>query len=362
MVKKVKEKIKLVIFFIILSLLCTEYRLEADDADIIIPKEFLQMALKFSNQQISEDNIINALLFVELEVSSREMIKNTYVLLGEIVEQVKRVDFESTAPLERFTFIYRILNDIYALQYREKAGSLLSQSLPGGYYDCDTGSMVILAIAHELNWPVYAVSAKDHIFLRWHENDTKLNFDINGGVEISDELYIRYHKVHPETILKNIFLKELSRRELVGTFYYMRGNFKAGRGDYRASIRDFSIALRFNSKNPEVYVNRGVSKMRLEDYQGAIVDYTKGIELDPNDEKAYFNRALATLIDVALRDEELGEEDFTNIYNPILMDFRKAVKLEPEAFDRIPDKWKELVKQKDFYFEEIREKRSKREL
>lgn len=332
------------VILVIFSLIGTHYFVSADETVIDIPQEFLQMAQEASGHKIAEDNIINTLLFLEMEVSGREVVMDSYTALGDIVSAIRGRESDSLSPLNRCQLVYQVLNNDFVIRYLEKEGSLLSKSLSGKYYDCDTGSLIMLALAHELNWPLYAVRARDHLFVRWNNNGSKLNYDINDGVEISDALYIQYHRLHTESIRKGVFLKELAHRELMSQFYYMRGNFKAAQDDHEGSMQDFEMALRFDPQHSEVYINRGTVKLRCEDHQGAALDYSKGIELDPCDAWAYFNRGLARLAVFSLKMDDLSDEAFAIMRRAIAEDFREAVLLEPALYDDIPERWQSEVK------------------
>lgn len=317
----------------------------AGEADIDIPQDFLKMAREASGNEIAEENIINTLLFLEMEAMGREMVRESYAAMGSIINSIKLKDSESLPPLIRCHLVYQSLNDDFGIHYREKVGSLLSESLSGKYYDCDTGTLVMLAVAHELNWPLYAVRVRDHLCVRWNDKSVRLNYDINDGVEVSDALYIQYHVLHPESVINGVFLKELDRQQLLSQFYYMRGNFKFAQDDYEGSMQDFSMALGFDPRHSEAYVNRGTVKLRQDEYQGAIVDYAKGIELDPCDAMAYFNRGLARLAVFSLKMDALSDEAFEIMRQAIAEDFREAVLLEPELYNDIPENWQPEVRE-----------------
>ena len=55
----------------------------------------------------------------------------------------------------------------------------------------------------------------------------------------------------------------------------------------------FTVAIREEPTNPELYIDRGVARTNKGDLDGAIKDFTKAIELNPNDGYAYNGRGLA---------------------------------------------------------------------
>ena len=98
----------------------------------------------------------------------------------------------------------------------------------------------------------------------------------------------------------------------VSELYFLRGNVKAEKKDYRGAKLDYDLAVENKDKpylstrsqtniifNPSihypVYFNRGNVKSELEDYEGAIDDYTQAINLYPQEwgkrSDFFFNRA-----------------------------------------------------------------------
>ena len=56
---------------------------------------------------------------------------------------------------------------------------------------------------------------------------------------------------------------------------------------------DYDKAIEFNTKDGDMYFNRGLAKYELKDYKSAIADYHKAIEIAPIDANAYYNSGLA---------------------------------------------------------------------
>lgn len=66
-------------------------------------------------------------------------------------------------------------------------------------------------------------------------------------------------------------------------------------GDYRASIADYSRAIRLSTTESYVYYNRGLAYEQLGDAGRAASDFGAAIRLEPNDPDAYFRRGLILL-------------------------------------------------------------------
>ncbi len=238
---------KKILSILIISSIFVSGCFRKDKGEINIPGKFISWAKESSAYEFSDNNIIYSLLFMEMDVSGKGLVEDTYKLLGAIIKRVKEKGYNSLRPQAKLKLVYDILNRDFGIKYLEKRAQLLSQSIPNKYYDCDTGSMVFLAIAQELNWPLNIIRIPDHMFIRWNDNTTQFNFEVTTGDIIEDSLYICFHNIHPDSIEKGIFFKELSRTELIGCFYVLRGNSKNALEDIRGGIADFSKAIKLSA-------------------------------------------------------------------------------------------------------------------
>lgn len=75
------------------------------------------------------------------------------------------------------------------------------------------------------------------------------------------------------------------------------GNEFYKKGDYRAAIDAYSLAIAEAPEEPSFYGNRAAANMMILAYESAIEDCDKAIALSPGMVKAYFRKgkALATL-------------------------------------------------------------------
>jgi tetratricopeptide (TPR) repeat protein len=108
----------------------------------------------------------------------------------------------------------------------------------------------------------------------------------------------------------------LSPRDKAGT-YVNRGIMKLRRGLWPQAMADFDLAIRFEPKLGEIYVNRGAALIGQKKYADGLADLNHGIDLGVEEPaKAYYNRALAYE----------GLDDVKSAY----FDYQKAVELNPE--------------------------------
>ncbi|KAI8593966.1 hypothetical protein BDZ88DRAFT_3091 [Geranomyces variabilis] len=88
--------------------------------------------------------------------------------------------------------------------------------------------------------------------------------------------------------------------------------------DHEGALKNLAEALKYNKREPEVYLLRGVCYEKLRDWTNAIKEFTPCIHLNPAFAKAYFHRGLCKL---HLQDDQ-G-----------IVDLSKAIKLDPDYFE-----------------------------
>ncbi|ROL56058.1 tetratricopeptide repeat protein [Bacteroidetes/Chlorobi group bacterium Naka2016] len=69
--------------------------------------------------------------------------------------------------------------------------------------------------------------------------------------------------------------------------YFLRGNAKVEKGDFRAAIEDYTKAIQINPNYAWAYINRGIAKFNLWDKFGACSDWSKAGELGLKDAYDY---------------------------------------------------------------------------
>lgn len=97
---------------------------------------------------------------------------------------------------------------------------------------------------------------------------------------------------------------------------YLRGFAHYKKGDYAASIVEYTKAIDVKSDLQPIWFRRGLAHARSDQYSLAVADYTKAIELDPKDADAVTNRGRAYYL--------LGEKD------KAIADWRAALVLDPK--------------------------------
>ncbi|MEO8649797.1 MAG: TonB family protein, partial [Acidobacteriota bacterium] len=77
------------------------------------------------------------------------------------------------------------------------------------------------------------------------------------------------------------------------SFYKVRAETSAGKGDFTTALADYNKSLELKSDSSAVFFSRGQTYLTMKLYDLAVADFGKAIELNPNDSTAYFGRGFA---------------------------------------------------------------------
>jgi len=156
-------------------------------------------------------------------------------------------------------------------------------------------SSLYLALAEQLDLPIYGVilpsrNIGSHMIVRWDDGKFKRNIETTyKGEAYTDLDYIIDFNISKESIEKGVYLRNLSKKEVVGNILNERGLAYAKEGDLEKAIQDYNTALELNPNFAKTYYNRGNAFAAKEDLEKAIQDYNKALELNPNLAGAYYN-------------------------------------------------------------------------
>ncbi len=224
---------------------------------------------------------------------------------------------------------------------------------------CNGLSSLYLSIAERLQLPFYAVRAPEHLFIRYEDNDVRINIETtDDGAMVLDTWYIKTFNIPSISIKQGIYLSNLTKKQFLASVINNRGIVYGINGENKKAMDDFSKAISLNPNHSELYVNRGNVYKDIGEYQNAILDFSKSISMNPNCVMAYislgnayglakdFNRALENFSKaISLNPENLL---LTNAYinramiyavkkdkENVFKDLRKAIKLNPELKNEI---------------------------
>jgi regulator of sirC expression with transglutaminase-like and TPR domain len=126
---------------------------------------------------------------------------------------------------------------------------------------CTTIPMLYMAIAQRLGYPVYAVIAPEHNFVRFVDPSLKeQNIELSGGAGYSSDSEYAYRlNISQRAIESGAYLRTLTRREYLGEFLQQSAIVFRTRGDIDRSILYFEKAYEIDPKN--VYFSKNLSML-----------------------------------------------------------------------------------------------------
>jgi regulator of sirC expression with transglutaminase-like and TPR domain len=135
----------------------------------------------------------------------------------------------------------------------------INRTLDTKHGQCITIPLLYMAIAQRLGYPVYAVSAPEHNFLRFIDPALKeQNIELSGGAGYeADSGYAHRLNISQRAIDHGAYLRTLSRRDYLGTLLQQNAIVFARRGDVDRAILYFKKAYEIDPKN--VYFARNLS-------------------------------------------------------------------------------------------------------
>jgi tetratricopeptide (TPR) repeat protein len=266
-----------------------------------------------AGKAFSPDNPLQDLLSIESEMASLAEVAEAYSKVEKILDIVRKGLPRATTPQMKLKLVYDAMKQV-GIKFKNQENEGFVSNIVNGCLDCDTSSYVVLAVAHELGWPVHLVSAPSHMFVRWDDGaGTRFNMDF--GKIRTDEYYLSALKISQEAIKQHVYLSSLNYRQTISVFYINRGDEKDDLGRYEEAIKDYDTAISLNPNDALTYNNRGLAKDKQGRYQEAIKDYDTAISLNPNHAFAYNNRGGAQC--------DLGR------YQEAIEDYDTAIRLIP---------------------------------
>jgi regulator of sirC expression with transglutaminase-like and TPR domain len=126
---------------------------------------------------------------------------------------------------------------------------------------CQTIPMLYLAVAQRLGYPVYAVFAPEHQFLRWVDpNLVEQNIELSGGAGYSpDDDYAFRLNISDKARRNGAYLRTVTHREYLGNLLQQNALVFAQHRQYDRAIDYFEKARRISPK--DVYYTRNLGAM-----------------------------------------------------------------------------------------------------
>ncbi len=169
--------------------------------------------------------------------------------------------------------------------------------------DCDDLSYIYNAIGERFNLNLFVVQTPDHMFIRYdsdgkHDASNSNNQVNNGDFNLEttnlevyyDEDYKKWINISEHSIEKEVYLKNLTKQELIARAYRVLGANFSKKGQDDLALKEYNRALELDSNYAEAHYNKGNIFFDRIDYDSAFKEFSKVIELDPNHAMAYWVR------------------------------------------------------------------------
>ncbi|MFH1684025.1 MAG: hypothetical protein ABIA67_04000 [Candidatus Margulisiibacteriota bacterium] len=242
-----------------------------------------QEALEIARSLISKNNDIRQVLSIESQVFCQEDVIAAYRVLAGFIQKVKGQLREGISSKEKLKVVYDLLDKEFDMSVGRGDGFLIS-NLKRGVLDCDTSSLVVLAIAQELGWTesiqfVYQSppdGETNHVFVRMD--------DAIDGDTLSKG-YVTDRRIFPNrAIYGRQEQRVLEGDKIIAMVYDTRAAMKYNYlKDDPGAVRDASKAISLDPQNPTYYLSRGQFRMKIGDISGAVQDFERTLVLNPHD-------------------------------------------------------------------------------
>jgi len=124
-------------------------------------------------------------------------------------------------------------------------------------------------LAEQLNWPLYGVVISDHMFCRWDEGKDCYRTNIDavtlGRSSPPDWFYEQDYGATKEEIKNSIYMKNLSKKQMIGQFFYARAMHWEAMGDLDNAIADIRRAMNLTGKDP--FMGKFLARVKMKQNQ-----------------------------------------------------------------------------------------------
>ncbi len=186
------------------------------------------------------------------------------------------------------------------IRYEAGYTGTASEVFRTGTANCLGFTQMFIALARELNLPVYFLRVSD---LQSFERDGDLivaSAHITAAFGPPDRRRILDFAERPVRAYR--WVEEISDLTAVALYYSNRGAEELRNGSQRPALGLLQRAVKLDPELAEAWVNLGVALRRTGDVKGAEASYRRALEVDPSTTTAYQN--LAALLDLLGRRRE----------------------------------------------------------
>ncbi len=240
-------------------------------------------------------------------------IEHTYRLICKVVDALRSdPDIGSKNPQEKLEAIYEAMENL-DLTAKTRRKPLLHQNTTRVLLDPASSTLIAVAAAHEMGWPVHIVKSPDYIFVRWDDGKTKINID-QGEIRTDAQL-MRKFNMTPDMVTNKIYMNNLDLKGQVALALRYAAEAYFRRDDMQTALTLITGAITLDRIFVRAHNLMGLTLTNLGRYQDALKSFMEVKRLNPNYAKAYANLAGAYI--------KLGN------FDKAIENYNEAEKLDP---------------------------------
>jgi len=233
--------------------------------------------------------------FLALEIEKKagfDMFGYEHHFLEQIISLAKKKIDKNKEPRKVLKTIDGILRNDFGFKTRENIDSL-SRSLDYGEkeFDCDTGSLLYLAIGQALDLPLHGVLAPEHLFIRWSGRNQNINWETTNAKSADDFAYRKTFLLDERCVGNKAYLKTLTKKEIIAVPLVIAGVKLARENKNWRAFKYFKKAVEFNPFFVEAWLNKANALAQIGSFDRALEDYKKALKLNPFYVRALYNKA-----------------------------------------------------------------------
>ncbi len=276
---------------------------------------------------LSLSNPILELLQLESTAIPNDLTADAEMKLRAIIARMREA--HSSPPTTPQKAILEIIDQ---LQSKRIDGSFhthfFSEDLANDACSDQTATLALIAVGHELNWPVEIIAERSNLLLRW-KGEGRPGFVISGREIYADapKTLIDEFDLAPESVEGGVYLAPLTGDRLRSTLmfhaakamlnrgdldkgaallqkavaldsknvaaHFELGRVFAGRGKHAEAIATFGDVIALDPRNRLALAFRANKRSRIEDHVGAKEDFLRAVALSPDDIWLRFALSLA---------------------------------------------------------------------
>jgi regulator of sirC expression with transglutaminase-like and TPR domain len=226
-----------------------------------------------------------------------------------VAEMEKRLPSQAEAQVEALNhFIFTRLGLRASQDLKDPDNLLPSRVLERKQGYCVGIAAIYLALAEQLDLPIFAVATPSHVFLRYDDGTTRINIEtLQGGADVPDEQYIREQKIPEKSIRDGVFMRNLAADRFLAQVHNNLGVVYSERKEFDKAAGEYEQALNLDPRLPAACYNYGNDLLQQGELHRAARLFSKSLRLYPTDVWALNNRGLAY---VKLDKQEKARRDF----------------------------------------------------